>query len=204
MPTLTIIYSNIHFQHLIKNFDINHLHFILFCRLYFQTRIIIGNSGYSETKFKEIRMYSNGLDVRSRKDGKNNYSILKQRIDDNYHDILLALCVPTPLDEINAIHVKVKIERAVAETAKIFKEFIEAEMPKNKNFIIDLSDTLFMDSTFLGTLVFAFKQITAKGRRMNIVLNYDKIKILSAIEPLKKVLHIHPSLEDAMHEMEII
>lgn len=147
-------------------------------------------------------MYTKDFDVSSR-DNTNNYSLLKKRIDENNRDILGALFLAEPLDEINAIYIKVKIERATADSAKIFNEYMKDETERNnKNYIIDFSDALFMDSTFLGSLVLILKKVHAKGKSMNFVLNYDKLKILSAIDPLKKILNMFPTFEQAIENVK--
>lgn len=132
----------------------------------------------------------------------NNYPNLQKRIEDNYHDILNKICTSTSFEEVNIIVIKVKLERATADNINIFKDFIHKELKENKKYIIDLTDALFMDSTFLGSLVLAFKKSNAKNSKMNFVLNFDKLKILSAIEPLKKILRMHSSIEDAFKEYE--
>ncbi len=145
-------------------------------------------------------MYTNQFDVAARMNGKNNYSDLKKRIDDNYNDILHTICTSQRLDDINVVLVKVKLERATADSANIFKDFMARDLESNINYAIDLTDALFMDSTFLGALVVAYKKATAINSKMNIILNFDKLKILSAIEPLKKILHMHGSKEEALKE----
>jgi anti-sigma B factor antagonist/stage II sporulation protein AA (anti-sigma F factor antagonist) len=145
-------------------------------------------------------MYTNEFDVANRMNGKNNYSELKKRIDSNYNDILHAICSSQRLDELNVVLVKVKLERATADSANIFKDFMARDLESNKNYVIDLTDALFMDSTFLGALVVSYKKATAMQSRMNIILNFDKLKILSAIEPLMKILHMHSSKEEALKE----
>jgi anti-sigma B factor antagonist/stage II sporulation protein AA (anti-sigma F factor antagonist) len=145
-------------------------------------------------------MYTNQFDVAHRMNRRNNYSDLKKKIDDNYNDILHTICKPQRLDDLNVVLVKVKLERATADTANLFKDFMDKDLESNKNYVIDLTDALFMDSSFLGALVVSYKKAIAMNSKMNIILNYDKLKILSTIEPLKKILHMHASKEEALKE----
>ncbi len=145
-------------------------------------------------------MYSNQFDVSDRMNRRNNYSDLKKRIDDNYNDILHTICKSQRLDDLNVVLVKVKLERATADTANLFKDFMNKDLESDKNYVIDLTDALFMDSSFLGALVVSYKKAIAMNSKMNIILNYDKLKILSTIEPLKKILHMHASKEEALRE----
>lgn len=145
-------------------------------------------------------MYTNQFDVSERMNKKNNYSELKKRIDNNYNDILDTICTSQKLDDLNVVLVKVKLERATADSANIFRDFMAKDLESNKNYVVDLTDALFMDSTFLGALVVSYKRANAMNSKLNIILNFDKLKILSAIEPLQKILHMHSTKEEAIKE----
>lgn len=141
---------------------------------------------------------------------KNNKSLdkfsrieLAKRIEENYQFKIDKFSSAKYIDEINTICVKVNLERATADNVTVFRDNMKTHLgSRYKKFIIDLSDALFMDSSFLGSLILILKQISAKGGTLSLVINVDKIKILSPFEQLKKILKVYTTLEDAIQYMQ--
>ena len=98
--------------------------------------------------------------------------------------------------------ITVHIERAVIEYAEAFKNFAINEISeKNHDVIFDLSKTMFLDSAFLGSLVYLFKKISFMGSNTGIVIKLEKVKIFSHLKYLDRFLNIYPSLEEAYEDM---
>ena len=68
------------------------------------------------------------------------------------------------IEHIPACVITVNLERAVFEYALLFRNYTNQKLDLSyKNFIVDLSETLFLDSTFLGSIIVFLKQINAVG-----------------------------------------
>ena len=106
------------------------------------------------------------------------------------------------LDErINAIIIKVNLNRAVFEHSSFFRKFIHLLLMQDiKHYILDFSDTVFLDSTFLGSIIYFFKQVTAKKSKLSLVINSSKITILSEVFDLVGV-NIFTTLKEAKLEI---
>ncbi len=130
-------------------------------------------------------------------------SLISLRILDNYQSQLEELYSYEFLDDIDAIIVKIKLERAVIENAEAFREIMKRilVMP-HKHYILDFTSALFMDSTFLGSLVMTLKQIHSKDSRLSVILDIEKIKILSPFEQLKRMLNTYNSREEALSDLK--
>ena len=95
--------------------------------------------------------------------------------------------------------IKVNLERAVFEYALIFRRFAEREITHEyKNYIIDLSDTLFLDSTFLGSIILLLKKIEKMGGSLRLVVNPEKIVLISQIKDVSHVLETFSTVDEAI------
>lgn len=100
--------------------------------------------------------------------------------------------------------IKVTLERAVLEYAESFKSYFNIEQTLNNNdYIIDLSNALFLDSTFLGAIIYSLKLANSRGADLIIIVDLKKIKILSHLKNLDKILNIYPSLEEALEQVQL-
>lgn len=128
-------------------------------------------------------------------------SQIRERIHQNYMENVIKVCSEEPIDLANTHLLKVNLSRATLDSVKLFNEYINAELRINSsNYILDLSEVHFMDSTFLGLIVRLLKQIKNAGGNLGIVINYDQINILAPFEQLKKVLSVFTSVEEAINE----
>jgi anti-anti-sigma factor len=99
--------------------------------------------------------------------------------------------------------IKVNLERAVIEYAESFKSFFNIEQTLNNNdYIIDLSNALFIDSTFLGAIIYSIKLANSRGADLCIIVDLNKVKILSHLKNLSSVMKIYPSVEEAMKQLK--
>jgi anti-anti-sigma factor len=130
-------------------------------------------------------------------------SLISQRILDNYQSQLEELYSYKILTDIDAIIVKINMERAVIENSESFREIMKTILVMtHKHYILDLTSALFMDSTFLGSLVMTLKQIHSKGSRLSVILDLEKIKILAPFEQLKRMLNTYNSCEEALSNLK--
>ena len=99
--------------------------------------------------------------------------------------------------------IKVNLDRAVIEYAESFKSYFNIEQTLNNNdYIIDLSKALFLDSTFLGAIIYSLKLANSRGADLSIVIDLNKVKILSHLKNLSSVMKIYPSVEEAMKQLK--
>ena len=130
-------------------------------------------------------------------------SFIKQKIFEQTLESIQSVCSTQYRDDINTAILEVNLERATLENATKFNEFVKAELDLNyKNLIIDTSKTMFMDSTFLGSVVRLLKQINARGNNLSMVVDFSKVKILTPFEQLKSILNIYPTVEEALTEIK--
>lgn len=104
-------------------------------------------------------------------------------------------------ERINAMIIKVNLNRAVFEHSSFFRKFVHLLLIHDiKHYILDFSDTVFLDSTFLGSIIYFFKQITAKKSKLSLVIDSSKITILSEVFNLVGV-NIFTTLKEAKLEI---
>lgn len=129
-------------------------------------------------------------------------SLISQRISDNSQNELEKLYKYEVCYDVDGIIVIFNMERAITENAVSFNEIMKTILLiEHKHYILDFSSALFMDSTFLGSLVVTLKKINAKGSTLSIILDYDKIKILSPFEQLKNILNVSTSRKEVMNKI---
>jgi anti-sigma B factor antagonist len=128
----------------------------------------------------------------------------KQRIQQNRLDSIKQLFTAEEMGQIPSLVIKVKCERAVIEKALIFKEFIDNMIEKDyKHYVLDFSDTLFLDSTFLGSVILFLKKVKLKGSSLSLVVNKEKLTILSLFENFNQLMSIHNSVDEALDTLAI-
>jgi anti-sigma B factor antagonist len=68
---------------------------------------------------------------------------------------------------------------------------------RRRDLVVDLSGVTFMDSTGLGVLIRAERQLHERGSRMALVVDHARIVDLLRITALEKVFEVHRSVQDA-------
>jgi anti-anti-sigma factor len=122
----------------------------------------------------------------------------RQRIEKNELDALHEFFTLQKDENTNTVVVKVNLCRAVIEHVNNFKKFTNSILnPNIEHYIFDFKETLFLDSTFLGSIIYFLKRISASGGTLSLVINLEKMTILSQINSLSKIMEIYPSLEEA-------
>ena len=95
--------------------------------------------------------------------------------------------------------VKVNTARATIEKVPEFKLVIQEVLDENyTKVIIDLSVCEYIDSTFLGSLVFTQKKLKAAGQEIRLITVKDSLSTIFVITSMEKVFKKYISIEQAM------
>lgn len=96
------------------------------------------------------------------------------------------------------LHVKIDLKRATANEAHYFKNYLSTFVePDNNKFILDFSKSVFIDSTFLGAVVYIYKRISALEGTLILVMDNKQTILSTAIDSLSKIFKIYPTLDQA-------
>lgn len=92
----------------------------------------------------------------------------------------------------NTIIETVNLKRAITNDAEEFKtHFLNNVNGKVKRYIIDLTKCEYMDSSFLGSIIFIYKKISESGGELKLVAPHQDIKILLEITSVNKFVDIY-------------
>ena len=128
----------------------------------------------------------------------------KKRLEKRYKDDNFSYYRSSYYNNLNTTVIEVTLERAVLEYAESFKSYFNIEQTlNNHDYVIDISSALFLDSTFLGAIIYSLKIANSRGSDLSIVLNQEKVKILAHLKNLEKIIKIYPTLEAAMEKDQI-
>ena len=127
-----------------------------------------------------------------------NLSFIRMQIDNNVRDLMNKIISTKEYGD-DTIVITIDLERATDDNFKVFNDFVNKKCEfKYKNYIIDLSKALFLDSTFLGCIVIFLKKVKGLGGNFNLIIDSEKIKILQPFINLEKILNVKPNLEQAL------
>lgn len=99
----------------------------------------------------------------------------------------------------NIIIVTVNLKRATNTTAEKFKlNFLNNIKNEHKKYLIDLSQCEYMDSSFLGSIIFIYKKISTSGGELKLVAPHQDIKILLEITSVNKFVDVYETKKDAL------
>lgn len=94
--------------------------------------------------------------------------------------------------------VTVFLNRATIEDAVGFKQFIMQVIESGeKNIIVDLSHTVFVDSTFLGVLVASLKILSKNDGELRLVVSKDAPSSIFVLTRMDKVFPIFKNFREA-------
>ena len=126
-------------------------------------------------------------------------SEFRQRIKENIDRATSEKFSTQILENLPGMLIKVKLERAVLEYALLFRRYVEQKLTSNyKHYVIDLSDALFLDSTFLGSIIVLLKKINKMGGTMRVVVNSNKILLISQIKNVGDIIETFSSVDEAI------
>jgi anti-anti-sigma factor len=95
--------------------------------------------------------------------------------------------------------VKVNTARATIEKVPEFKLVIQEVLDENyTKVIIDLSVCEYIDSTFLGSLIFIQKKLKTVGQEIRLITVKDSLSTIFVITSMEKVFKKYISIEQAM------
>ncbi|MBZ0200624.1 MAG: STAS domain-containing protein [Ignavibacteriaceae bacterium] len=97
----------------------------------------------------------------------------------------------------------IKLERATFKEAEEFKHMLTQDIENKKlKVVVDLSDCLFMDSTFLSALVTSLKKITEAGGNLKLVVIRPETLSLLELTGTYKVFEIFHNRESAVNSFK--
>lgn len=118
--------------------------------------------------------------------------ILKRQADDNPFTFIRRSDTDATIFRIN--HLRLQIEEA-----KQVRDFLLINIQKgHKEFIIDITNCEFMDSTFLGAIIQVSKKINRENGKIILAADPEKIRILHALKELNKYLTITSSVDESV------
>jgi anti-sigma B factor antagonist len=81
------------------------------------------------------------------------------------------------------------------------EELERAKAPGAARVVVDLAGVSFMDSTALGALVRAHREVRLAAGELALVSDDPRVARLFAITGLERVIRVHPSLIDAIDDL---
>ena len=95
------------------------------------------------------------------------------------------------------------LSRATVKEAQLLKSVIDEEIVYDHlNLVIDLSLCEFIDSTFLGVLVYAHKKLEENYGKLNIIMQFNANLDIFFITSAFKFLHVFDTREEALKDFE--
>ena len=99
----------------------------------------------------------------------------------------------------NIIIATVNLKRATNTVAEKFKlNYLKNIKNEHKKYLIDLSQCEYMDSSFLGSIIFIYKKISEAGGELKLVAPNQDIKILLEITSVNKFVDVYDKKSDAI------
>jgi anti-sigma B factor antagonist len=103
----------------------------------------------------------------------------------------------------HAIVINVNLIRATLNEAAEFREYLnEAIMGTEVDIIVNLSECLHLDSTFLGVLVSGYKKLKNKNRNMVIIEPTDQSRVFLTLNSIGKIFPLYDSVNSALEDIE--
>lgn len=146
---------------------------------------------------KNTELYSNQLPKLDL--GQGDYGNVKNILCKNIQHDLGRCCSKECFNDENTVVVKINRERCTIDNVDRFKNYISTNyISAYPEIILDLSLVEFIDSTFLGSIILLFKNVKAKKHSIKLVVDLDKIKIMTPFKQLKSLIDTYSSVEQAL------
>jgi anti-anti-sigma factor len=98
----------------------------------------------------------------------------------------------------------INLSRATFKEATEFKKILNEDLEKKfKKIIIDISQCEFMDSTFLGVLVYGQKRISSTGGEIKLIEPASVFQTLLEKTSTLRIFDTHKSLQEAVMSFNI-
>ena len=95
--------------------------------------------------------------------------------------------------------ISINLKRAVIDYVGEFKEYLKKHHSESKtDLILDFSNTNFIDSSFLGTIISLLKKVKISSGTLSLVVDSSKMTFFLPIKNISKVINIYPSVGDAV------
>ena len=134
--------------------------------------------------------------------GHGDYGDIRSKLSSSLFEHTLPICTSNYSKKNNAFIIELNIERATISDVAIFKDYIKLQNAASYGkVVLDLTKTIFLDSTFLGAIVGFLKKIKSNGNQLSLVVDFNKVKILTPFEQLKNILNIYPTVDEALSEI---
>ena len=98
---------------------------------------------------------------------------------------------------------KVNLIRATMNEAQEMKDNLFEDALVFKKMIVDLSDCDYIDSSFFGALVFAYKHIKAKEGTIKLVISDSFMKRTFIFKDIERVFDVYETINEAMDAYKI-
>jgi anti-anti-sigma factor len=96
----------------------------------------------------------------------------------------------------------VHLSRATKDNAETFKKILLKDIDEGFNkIIIDLSECMFMDSTFLSSLVVALKSLSKTNGTIKLVAFHQDTLAILELTGMVRVFDIYKSKKDALNSL---
>lgn len=96
---------------------------------------------------------------------------------------------------------KVNLVRATMNEAQHIKDILMEDMLESKRIIVDLSSCEYIDSTFLGALVYAYRQIKSENGSISLVVSDTFMIRTFMFKDIERIFKVHNSLQRAIDEL---
>jgi anti-anti-sigma factor len=97
----------------------------------------------------------------------------------------------------------VNLQRATIKEADEFKSLLLKDIEKGrKKIVVDLSQCEFMDSSFLGSLVIAFKESSDSGVLLKIAGVHSDTEVILGITGTSKIFDQYSNKKDAINSFK--
>lgn len=100
--------------------------------------------------------------------------------------------------------VKINLSRATMDSAPEFREYLMRLIENDeRNVIVNLAMCDFLDSSFLGALVFGLKKLKAEGGNLKIVIATQAPAGILSLTKMDQVFTVFNNMDDAINSFNI-
>jgi anti-anti-sigma factor len=99
----------------------------------------------------------------------------------------------------DVVVISVNLIRATLEKAIHFKDYLNKLIEKDSKLILDLSECVFLDSTFMGVIVSALKRSVSSNGDIRIVLDEETESVIFYVTRMDNVFKTYDSIDEAVN-----
>jgi len=94
--------------------------------------------------------------------------------------------------------IKVNLSRATMNEAQEIKENLIEDLSDHKMIVVDLSDCQYVDSTFIGALVYSLKRYKETSGDIKLVISDSLVNDTFILSDIERVFSVYHSIQDAI------